>query len=92
LTTTCLQKNLFFAGEEDIAIDQISRLNGTWVLILPHLGWSRVYLMLGIHHTLVWNRVLQNMVEVVVASTVVGPVEGQAALEDVVRSWILSSI
>jgi hypothetical protein len=28
--TTCLQKNLFFAGKEDIAIDQIPGLSGTW--------------------------------------------------------------
>jgi hypothetical protein len=41
-------------------IDQISRLIGTWVLILPHLWWGLDYLMLGIHHTLVWNRVFQN--------------------------------
>jgi hypothetical protein len=60
LATACLQKNLFFIGKEDITIGQISRLIGTWVLILPHLGWSEVFLLLGIHHTLVWNRVLQN--------------------------------
>jgi hypothetical protein len=30
--------------------------------------------------------------EVVVEYIVVGPAKGQAALEDVVRSWILSSI
>jgi hypothetical protein len=59
LTTTHLQKNLFFAIEEDIAISRISRVDGPWVLILPHLWWGRVYLLLGIHHTLVWNRVLQ---------------------------------
>jgi hypothetical protein len=40
LTIACLQKNLFFASKKDIAIGQISRLIGTWVLILPHLWWG----------------------------------------------------
>ena len=57
---TCLQKNLFLTGMDYIAIVRIFGLIGTWVLILPHLWWGRVYLLLGIHHTLVWNRVLQN--------------------------------
>jgi hypothetical protein len=56
----CLQKNFFFASEEDIAIHRISRVDGPWVLILSHLWWGRMYLLLGIHHTLVWNRVLQH--------------------------------
>jgi hypothetical protein len=30
------------------------------VLILSHLWWDRMHLLLGIHHTLVWNRVLQH--------------------------------
>jgi hypothetical protein len=30
------------------------------VLILSHMWWGRMHLLLGIHHTLVWNRVLQN--------------------------------
>jgi hypothetical protein len=60
LETVCLQNNPFFIGKEDVAISRIYRLIGTWVLILPHLGWGRMYFMLGIHHTLVWNRVLQN--------------------------------
>jgi hypothetical protein len=55
-----LQKHFFFAGKEDVAINQIFGWNGTWVLILPQLRWSRVYLLLGIHHILVWNRVFQN--------------------------------
>jgi hypothetical protein len=55
-----LKKNLFFVGEEEIVIDQISRVYRPWVLILPHLGWGRVYPLLGIHHTLVWNRVFQH--------------------------------
>jgi hypothetical protein len=41
-------------------IGRISRFIGTWVLILPHFGWVMVYLMLGIHHTLVWNGVFKN--------------------------------
>jgi hypothetical protein len=51
-----------------------------------------MYLLLGIHHTLVWNRVLQHSRGVVVANTVVGPAEGQVALEDVACSWNLSSV
>jgi hypothetical protein len=47
-------------SEEDIVIGQISRVHGYSILILPHLGWGRVYLMLGIHHTFVWNRVFQH--------------------------------
>jgi hypothetical protein len=27
---------------------------------MPHFWWGGDYLLLGIHHTLVWNRVLQN--------------------------------
>jgi hypothetical protein len=56
-------------------ICQISR-----VLILSHWWWGRMHLLLGIHHTLVWNRVLQHYSGVVVANTVVGPAEVQAAL------------
>jgi hypothetical protein len=29
LVTACLQKNFFFAGKEDVAINWISRWNGT---------------------------------------------------------------
>jgi hypothetical protein len=61
LTTTSLQKNLFLTSKEDITVSQIFKLIGARVLILPHLGWIRVYLMLGIHHTLVWNSVLQHI-------------------------------
>jgi hypothetical protein len=60
LKIASLQKNLFFAGKEDIVVSQIPELSGGRVLILPHLGWGRVYLLLGIHHTLVWNRILKN--------------------------------
>jgi hypothetical protein len=57
---TCLQKNLFFTGKEDISIHWIVRLIGTWVLILPHFWWGWDYILLGIHHALVWNIFLQN--------------------------------
>jgi hypothetical protein len=57
--TVYLYNNLFFAGEEDIAINRIYRYNGTWVLILPHLWGSRLHLLLGINQTLVWNRFFQ---------------------------------
>ena len=60
MTTAHLQKNFFFASEEDIVICQISRVDGPWVLILLHLWWGRIYLLLGIHHTFVWNGVFKN--------------------------------
>jgi hypothetical protein len=60
LRTASLQKNIFLPGKEDITVSRIFGLIGARVLILPHLGWSRVYLLLGIHHTLVWSRVLQH--------------------------------
>jgi hypothetical protein len=52
------QKNFFFASEEDIVIHWIVK-----VLIFPHLWQGRMYHLLGIHHTLVWNRVLKNKQE-----------------------------
>jgi hypothetical protein len=56
LTTACLQKNFFFSSEEDIVIRRIPK-----VLILSHLCGGRMNLLLDIHHTLVWNRVLQHI-------------------------------
>jgi hypothetical protein len=50
-----LQNNFFFTSEEDIAIRQISRVG-----LLSHLWWGMMYVMLGIHHTLVWNRFLKH--------------------------------
>jgi hypothetical protein len=31
-----------------------------WVWILSHLWWGRMHLLLGVHHPLVWNGVLQH--------------------------------
>jgi hypothetical protein len=81
LTTTCLQKNFFFASEEDIAIFQIPR-----VLILSHLWWGRMHLLLGVHHTLVWNSGFATQSRVVVANTIVGLTEGKVVLEEVKHS------
>jgi hypothetical protein len=61
LAIACLQKNLFFAGKEDVEFGQVSKLIGTWVLMLPHLRWSRVYLLLGIHYPLMWDGVFQKI-------------------------------
>jgi hypothetical protein len=54
LTITCLQKDLFLTGEEDCMIYWI-----VWIEVLSQLWWGRLYLLLGVHHTLVWNRILQ---------------------------------
>jgi hypothetical protein len=75
--TACLKNNFFFVGKEDVAINWIFGLNGTWVLIFPHLGWSGVYLLLGIHHTLVWNRVLQNDQRWLLQVLLWGPLRGR---------------
>ena len=51
-----------------------------FIEILSHLWWGRLHLLLGVHHTLVWNGVLQHGWGGVVARIVVGPAEGQAVL------------
>ena len=48
--------------------------------------------LLGIYHTLVWNRILQHERGGVVARIVVGPAEGQAVLEDGVDCLSLSTV
>jgi hypothetical protein len=62
------------------------------VLILSHMWQGRVHLLLGIHHTLVWNHVFVTPSGVVAAHTIVGPAGGQVVLGDGVYSQILSSI
>jgi hypothetical protein len=52
---TCLQKDLFLAGEEDRAISWI-----VWIEVLSQLRWGRLRVLLGVYHTLVWNKILQH--------------------------------
>jgi hypothetical protein len=53
LTTTCLQKDFFLPSEKDCMICWI-----VWIEVLSQLWWGRLYLLLGVHHTLVWNGIL----------------------------------
>jgi hypothetical protein len=55
LTIMCLQKDFFLTGEEDHVICWI-----VWIEVLSQLRWGRLHVMLGVYHTLVWNRILQH--------------------------------
>jgi hypothetical protein len=56
LTTASLQKD-FFIGEENIAINRIPGLSGTRGCILPYLWWGMLHVLLGVYHTLMWDRI-----------------------------------
>jgi hypothetical protein len=53
LMIMCLQKDFFLTSEEDSAICGI-----VWVEVLSQLRWGRQCVLLGVHHTLVWNGIL----------------------------------
>jgi hypothetical protein len=55
LTIMCLQKDFLLTSEEDRAICWI-----VWVETFSHLRWGRLCVLLGVYHTLVWNRILQH--------------------------------
>ena len=55
LTIMCLQKDFSLTGEEDCVICWI-----VWIEVLSQLRWGKRYLLLNVHHTLVWNGVLQH--------------------------------
>jgi hypothetical protein len=55
LTTMCLQKDFFLTGEEDSMIWEI-----VWIEVLSQLWWGRMHVLLGVHHTLVWNWIMQH--------------------------------
>jgi hypothetical protein len=55
LTITCLQKDFFLTCEENCAICWI-----VGVEVLPHLRWGMLCVLLGVYHTLMWNRILQH--------------------------------
>jgi hypothetical protein len=51
---SCLQKDFFLTGEENGMLCWIVR-----VVVLSHLRWATLYILLGVYHTLMWNRILQ---------------------------------
>jgi hypothetical protein len=51
----CLQKNFFLTGEENCSLYWI-----VGVVILPHLHWGMLCVLLGVYHTLMWDRILQH--------------------------------
>jgi hypothetical protein len=55
LTITCLQKDFFFTGEENCTLCWI-----VGVEVLSHLRWGILCVLLGVYHTLMWNRILHH--------------------------------
>jgi hypothetical protein len=55
LTITHLQKNFFLTGEENCMLCWI-----VGVVVLSHLRWGMLCVLLGVYHTLMWNRILQH--------------------------------
>jgi hypothetical protein len=49
-----LQKNFFLTGEENCSLYWI-----VGVVILAHLRWGMLRVLLGVYHTLMWDRILQ---------------------------------
>jgi hypothetical protein len=55
LMITCLHKDFFLTSEENCAICWI-----VGVEVLSHLRWRMLWVLLGVYHTLMWNRILQH--------------------------------
>jgi hypothetical protein len=55
LTITRLQKDFFLTGEENCMLCWI-----VGVVVLSHLRWGMLCVLLGVYHTLMWNRILQH--------------------------------
>jgi hypothetical protein len=55
LMTTHLQKDFFLTGEENCTLCWI-----VGVEVLSHLRWGMLCVLLGVYHTLMWNRILQH--------------------------------
>jgi hypothetical protein len=71
-----LQKNFFVTGEENCSLYWIV---GT--MVWAHLRWGMLRVLLGVYHTLMWDRILQySGGGGVVARIVVVPAEGQVVL------------
>jgi hypothetical protein len=50
----CLQKDFFLAGEENGTLSWIVR-----VVVLSCLRWGTLCILLCVHYSLMWNRILQ---------------------------------
>jgi hypothetical protein len=55
LTITRLQKDFFLTGEENCSLCWI-----VGVVVLAHLRWGMLCVLLGVYHTLMWDRILQH--------------------------------
>jgi hypothetical protein len=55
LTITRLQKDFFLTGEENCMLCWI-----VGVEVLSPLRWGMLCVLLGVYHTLMWNRILQH--------------------------------
>jgi hypothetical protein len=53
LTITCLQKDFFLTDEENCTLYWI-----IGVVVLTHLMWGMLHVLLGVYHTLMWDRIL----------------------------------
>jgi hypothetical protein len=54
-TITCLQKDFFLTAEENCTFYWVVRVE-----VLSPLRWGMLCVMLGVDHTLMWNRILQH--------------------------------
>ena len=54
MTIACLQKDFFLTGEENRSLDWI-----VGIMVLAHLRWGMMRVLLGVYHTLMWDRILQ---------------------------------
>ena len=86
LTIACLQKNFFLTGEENCSLCWI-----VGVVVLSHLRWGVLRVLLGVYHTLMWDRILQYCGGVVTRIFVV-PAEGQVVQENGEEHPTLSTI
>jgi hypothetical protein len=52
---TCLQKDFFFTGEENCPLYGVIGF-----VVLAYLRWGMLRILLGVDHTLMWDRILQH--------------------------------
>jgi hypothetical protein len=55
LMTTRLQKDFFLTSEENCTLCRVVRVG-----VLSPLRWGMMCVLLGVYHTLMWNRILQH--------------------------------
>ena len=51
----CLQKDFFLTGEENCSFCWI-----VGIVVLAYLWWGMLRVLLGVYHTLMWDRILQH--------------------------------